>query len=99
MPFLLRPSPLCADAMHFWSRAGCASGEIFLWQFGAATATAGYTPIPALAGAAPPPAAGSMFSTPARTWAVDRPGALAALGHWGQPQAVRRLRARFCQDF
>ena len=30
-----------------------------------------------------------MFSTPARTWAVDRPGALAALGHWGQPQAVR----------
>ncbi len=73
------------------SCAGCASGEIFLWQFGARMAVAGYTPIPATAGATPPPASGSIFATPARSWAIDRPGALAALGHWGQPQAVRAL--------
>lgn len=49
---------------------------------------AGYTPLPATAGAAPPPASGSIFSAPKSIWAIDRPGALAALGNWGQPQSV-----------
>ena len=67
---------------------GCASGEIYLWQFGAPQAMAGYTPLPATAGTAPPPASGSIFSSPKSMWAIDRPGALAALGNWGQPQSV-----------
>ena len=50
---------------------------------------AGYTPLPATAGTAPPPASGSIFSAPKSIWAIDRPGALAALGNWGQPQSVR----------
>ncbi|CAL5224911.1 g7676 [Coccomyxa viridis] len=68
--------------------SGCASGEIFLWEYGAKQAMAGYTPLPATAGAAPPPASGSIFSAPKSIWAIDRPGALAALGNWGQPQSV-----------
>ena len=69
--------------------AGSATGEIYLWQIGAKQATAGYTPIPATFGAAPPAASASIFATPSRAWNIDRPGALAALGHWGQPQSVR----------
>jgi len=68
--------------------AGCASGEIYLWQFGARAAAAGYTPL-LPAASAPAPAAASLFSAPARAWSLAAPGALAALGHWGQPQAVR----------
>ncbi len=70
---------------------GCASGEIFLWEYGAKQAMAGYTPLPATAGAAPPLASGSIFSAPKSIWAIDRPGALAALGNWGQPQSVSLL--------
>ncbi|KAK9832643.1 hypothetical protein WJX81_006635 [Elliptochloris bilobata] len=68
--------------------SGCASGEIYLWQFGSRMATAGYTPLLPSA-SAPTPAAASLFATPARAWSLAAPGALAALGHWGQPQAVR----------
>ncbi|BDA47164.1 probable DmX-like protein 2 at C-terminar half [Coccomyxa sp. Obi] len=68
--------------------SGSATGEIFLWQLGGKQAIAGYTPIPATIGASPPPASASIFATPSRAWTIDRPGALAALGHWGQPQSV-----------
>ena len=68
---------------------GCASGEIFLWQYNSPQAMAGYTPLPATAGALPPPASSSSFSAPRGMWAIDRPNALASLGNWGQPQAVR----------
>lgn len=31
-------------------------------------------------------------------WAIDRPNALASLGNWGQPQAVRTDSAAACLD-
>ena len=77
---------------------GCASGEIYLWQYNSPQAMAGYTPLPATAGALPPPASSSIFSAPRGMWAIDRPNALASLGNWGQPQAVRTDSAAACLD-
>ena len=63
---------------------GCASGEIYLCQFGETKAKAGYTPMPAHL-EAPAPSPHSLFTTPPKSWNAS-PGV--NFTHWGQPQAV-----------
>lgn len=65
-------------------RTGSASGEIYLWQFGAKTAMAGYTPL-AASQAALPSWSESMFAESTRAWSAST----ATFASWGQPQSVR----------
>ena len=72
---------------HLFSQgacAGCASGEIYLCQFGETKAKAGYTPMPAHL-EAPAPSPQSLFTTPPKSW---NPSPGVNFTHWGQPQAV-----------
>lgn len=81
------PEPL---AMHAWNGcvdAGCATGEIYLCQFGETKAKAGYTPMPAHL-EAPAPSPQSLFTTPPKSW---NPSPGVNFTHWGQPQAVSAL--------